>query len=67
MRDSNQMALESSRALEEVTRLKAELHRARIELEQERQRSLSPAAVGDLHLSADREKVVLISLRIFFN
>lgn len=67
MRDSNQMALESSRALEEVTRLKAELHRARIELEQERQRSLSPAAVGDLHLSADREKVVLISLRILFN
>lgn len=67
MRDSNQMALESSRALEEVTRLKAELRRARIELEQERQRSLSPAAVGDLHLSADREKVVLISLRILFN
>lgn len=58
LRDLSQMSVDLNNTRKEVARLRANLHRAEIELKEERQKSMFPAAAGDARFSADKEKVI---------
>jgi len=60
-RDAGSMSLEVSNARQEAARLRADLRRAEIELEREREKYFSPATAGEFTFPADKEKVRLFS------